>query len=165
MQSKERDLLKHIIHKCELDKPTANFTSVVMEEIVVEDVVTFNPVVRSLLKRYGIEEPSVDFTHRIVTQVYKHKSIASYKPLISFKMRCIIATSLTAFIISLNFSEHASASPTGLTLYLTRFGRMLNAIFMTVKSIPSLYLLTFISLSILLAMDYLLKNKRTKTQS
>jgi hypothetical protein len=155
--NKKNDVLKSLIQKVELDKPTPNFTALVMEEVAAQNEIVINPALKSLLKRNGIEKPSVGFTHSIMSQVEGCDFKPAYKPIISKKAWRIIIAAAVFFFLCLGYSEHASTSPGGLTPYFINIGNTLNTIFTKVNSVPSLYLITFISLSALLVLDYLLR--------
>jgi hypothetical protein len=159
---KKRDELKSLIQKVEWDKPSLNFTELVMEEVEAQEPV-INPDLKVLLKRNGIENLFPDFTHSIITQVEAHDFHTTYKPIITKKAWFIIISMILIFVLYLSFSEQTSKSPGGgLTPYFINTGNLLNIILTNVYYIPALYLVTFISISTLLIMDYLL---RTKGQS
>jgi hypothetical protein len=156
MASEKRDELKSLIQKLELDKPSLNLTEFVMEEIEAQEPV-INPALKSLLKRSGIENVPIDFTPSIMTLVEVHDFQPTYKPVISKKVWLIIISVAAFFVLHLGSSEQTLKSPSGLTTYFIRIGNKLNTILTNVNSVPSLYLVTFISLSALFVMDYLLK--------
>lgn len=161
MAIKKNDILKKLIQKVELDKPALYFTALVMEEVEaeVQNEVVINPALKSLVKRHGVEKPSTDFTHRIMTQVKGLDFKTTHRPIISKKAWRIIAAASVCFVVCLGVSEQASPSPQGLTPYFIDMGNTLNTIFAKVNAVPSLYLITFIAISVLLLMDYLLKIK------
>jgi hypothetical protein len=161
MANRKADALKSLIQKTELDTPSLNFTNLVMEEVEAQEPV-INPMLKALLKRNGIEDPSIDFTHGIIAQIEAHNLRTAYKPIISQKVWRIIISMVVFLVFYLVFSEQASKPTDGLTPYLISIGNTLNTILTNVNSVPSLYLITFISISALLVMDYLL---RTRFQS
>lgn len=156
MARKKRDELKDLIQKVELDKPSLNFTDLVMEEVEVQEPI-INPALKVLLKRNGIETLSIDFTHSIITQVEVHDFHTTYKPIITKKAWLVIISVVVFFVLYLGSSEQTLKSPDGLAKYFTSIGNKLNTILINVNSVPSLYLITFISVSALLVMDYLLR--------
>jgi hypothetical protein len=159
MARKKRDELKSLIQKVERDKPPLNFTDLVMEEVEAQESV-INPDLKVLLKRNGIENLSPDFTHRIMTQVEARDFHTRDKPIITKKAWLIIISAILVFVLYLSFSEQTSKPPGGgLTPYFINIGNTLNIILTNVYSIPALYLVTFISISTLLIMDYLLRTK------
>jgi hypothetical protein len=157
MARNKRNELKSLIQKVELDKPSHDFTGLIMEEVKAQKEAVINPALKSLLKRNGIEMPSIDFTQNIMTLVEVHDFQPTYKPIISKKVWFIIISVVAFFVLHLSSSEQTLKSPYGLTTYFIRIGNKLNAILTNVNSVPSLYLITFISLSALLVMDYLLR--------
>lgn len=161
MANKKKDMLKKVIQKVDLDKPTLNFTASVMNEIKAEaeDEVVVNPALNSLLKRNGIEKPSADFTRRIMAQVAALDLKTTSKPIIHKNSWYIITTSAVLFAFALSVPQQTSTAPQILTPYLINIGNTLNAIFTSVNAVPSLYLVTFMSTSMLLVIDYLIKIK------
>jgi hypothetical protein len=157
MSRKKRDKLKSLIQKVELDEPSHDFTGLVMEEVKAQKEAVINPALKSLLKRNGIEIPSIDFTQSIMTLVEAHDFQPTDKPIISKKVWLIIIYVVVFFALHLGSSEQTLKSPYGLTTYFIRIGNKLNTVLTNVNSVPSLYLITFISLSALLVMDYLLR--------
>jgi hypothetical protein len=161
MANKETDVLKSLVQKTELDKPSFNFTDLVMKEVEAQEPV-INPVLKALLKRNGIENPSIDFTHSIIARIEEGDLRATHKPIVSQKTWLIIISAIAFFVLYLGLSNQTPISPDGLTPYFISIGNALNAILTNVNSVPSLYLIIFISISVLLVMDYLL---RTRFQS
>jgi hypothetical protein len=168
MTNRKTDALKRLIRKTELDKPSLNFTNLVMEEVEAQEPI-INPMLKALLKRNGIEDPSIDFTHSIIAQIEAHDLRTAYKPIISQKVWLIIISIVVFLVFYLGFSEQASKPTDGLTPYFIGIGNTLNTILTSVNSVPSLYLITFISMSALLVMDYLLrtifKSHETKSRA
>ncbi len=162
----KNDILKLYIQKVELDKPSRDFTATVMEEIAVQHEALFNPELQSLLKRNGIEKPRPGFTQGVMARVEAADFNIIHRPIISKKVWLIAFATTVAFVVlCLGFSQSESASPNGLTPYFINFGKALNTILTHVKSVPSLYQITFISLSALLVMDYLLRARSRETKS
>src|SRR4051812_17151041 len=161
MPSKKRDELKSLIQKVELDKPSLNFTDLVMEEIKSPEPV-INPALKILLKRNGIENLSMDFTHRIITQVEGHDFRTTFAPIVTRKAWFIILSAISVFVLYLVLSKPTVG---GLTHYFVDIGNALNIILTNVYSIPSLFLITIISMGTLMLMDYLLRIRNQSHQT
>ena len=161
MSNKKNDILKAIIQKVELDQPAPNFTEVVMNEVKAEahNEVVINRALKSLLIRTGIEIPQAGFTRNIMTQIKEHNINATIKPIISKNVWRLIGIAGVFFVGLLLFSEQTSTSPQGLTPYFMNVGKTLNTIFVHSRAVPPLYLITFISVSVLLLVDYILNTK------
>jgi hypothetical protein len=157
MADKKRDSIKSLIQNVELDKPCHNFTDMVMEEVMTQNEPVISPVLKSLLKGHGIENASMDFTQSIMNQVEAHTYHTTYKPIIAKKVWLIIISTTSIFALYLGFYEQIPKSPGGLTPYFIHIGNTLSATMTKVNSVPSLYLITIISLSTLLVTDYLLR--------
>jgi hypothetical protein len=160
MGNKKRDPLKSLIRKVEPDTPSLNFTDLVMEEVQAQEPV-INPALKALLKRNGIENPSSDLTHRILAHIEAQGVHTTYKPIITKKAWSIITAAVVLFVTFLGYSDQTSKSPEGLTPFFISIGHTLNAVVTNTNTTPSLYLLTFISIGVLLVMDYLLTGARS----
>lgn len=164
--NKITEAIKSQIQKIELDKPSPDFTDVIMKEIVAgpENEVADNLLLKSLL-RHSLERPPADFAQHIMSQVKAHDFKTEFKPVISGKTWGAIFLATIALSIWRLFSDQASSeSPLGLTPFFVHLGDKLNNIF---ASIPSLYLITFFALSALLLIDHFLnryKNATNKSQ-
>lgn len=157
MTNKKTAALKRLIQKAELEKPQYDFTNLIMEEIEAQEPV-INPALKTLIKRNGIEKPSINLRYIILTQIEESVLHTKHKPIIPQKAWLIVISMIVFFVIYLGFSEQSLKSPEGLTLYFISIGNILSTI-LNVNSVPPLYLIIFISISVLLAMDYLLRIK------
>jgi hypothetical protein len=157
MANKKRDPLKSLIQKVELDKPSLNFTGLVMDEVRAQKEAVVSPALKSLLERTGIENVSIEFTQTVMARVETLDFHATYKPIISKKVWLIITSAIVFLGFYLGFSEPTQKSADGLTPYFIDFGNALNTFLTSVNSVPSPYLITVISLSGLLVTDYLLR--------
>ena len=169
MTNKKRDPLKSLIQKVELDKPSVNFTRVVMEEVRAQKEAVVNPALKSLLKRNGIEDLSIDFTQNVMAQVEKSDFHTSHQPIVPKKVWLIIISAIFCLGLYLGFAEQSSKSPDGLTRYFLDIGNAMTTLLTGVNFVPRVYLITIISLSGLLVTDYLLRNRsrnqETKSQA
>lgn len=159
MKRKKSDILKKLIQKVEVDRPTVSFTESVMNEVRVGDSqeVVINAGLKSLLKLNAIEKPALNFTQGVMGQLGSLVPRATYEPVITRKAWRIIFAVLIGLTVSVIFSDRPSPTPDGLTSYFVKFGDVLNTIFMDVN--VSLYLTTIFSTGVLLLVDYLLKVK------
>jgi hypothetical protein len=162
MKGKKADILKKLIHKTELDKAPDSFTAAVMEEIVSQNEVVANPALQMLLKRNGVEKPSLNFTDDVMTQVVKGAS-SSYEPIIRKKTWGRISVAIVIFVLVLAFTGRNQTSPGGLSPYFINTGNAINKLFSTLESLPSLFMITLFSMGVLLVMDYVLRERGRTT--
>ena len=99
MSKKSDKHIKNIISTVGIDKAPADFTSKVMQDVLVStnEEALKDATLSSLLKRTSIEEPSQDFVSSIMNQVETPIEI-KYQPLISKKTWLIISGVVMAFI-------------------------------------------------------------------
>lgn len=157
MSNKKRDPLKSLIRKVEPDKPSLNFTSLVMQEVKAQKEAAINPVLKALLKRNGIEKPSKEFTQSVLAHVEARDFQTTDKSIISKKAWLIIISGIVFLVLYLGLSEQTPMSPGGLTLYFIDIGSALSTLLTSVNSISLLYPITVISLSGLLVADYVIR--------
>jgi hypothetical protein len=159
MASKKHERLKRILRKIEPEKLPPGFTALVMKEVEAEarQEVVVNPALKSLLKRTSLENPPADFTQDVMTRVDGISGRTIYEPIIGKKAWGIILLTITVLIVFLGLNEKTSIAQQSLDTYSVVVGRALNTVFKGTQSIPSLYLMALISLSVLLLMDYFVK--------
>ncbi len=160
MPNKKRAPLKSLIRKVELDKPSLNFTDLVMEEVMAQKEAVITPALKSLLKRNGIENASINFTQTVMVQVKVRDFHATHESIVPKKIRLIIISAMVLLVLYLGLSEQDPRSTDGLAKYFIDVGNALTTILTSVNSTPSLYLITIISLGGLLVTDYLLRTRR-----
>ena len=159
MAKKKDDILKKWLGSVKPDRPVANFTELVMNEIrpAVQYEGVVNQALKSLLRQTAVEVPSSDFTQTVMSkvEVIDHKQ----EPIISKKAWYIIGTAAAVLIGLLGISEQASKSPQMVTNYFIGLGNELSTVFNGIYSVPSIYLLTIIAISVLLLIDYFVRGK------
>jgi hypothetical protein len=165
MTDKKRDPLKSLIQKVELDKPSVNFTRVVMEEVKAQKEAVVNPALKSLLKRNGIDDLAIDFTQNVMAKVGMRDFHASRQPIISKKVWFIIISAILFLGLYLGFAEQSSNSPDGPIGYFIDIGNAVTTLLARVNFVPRVYLITVISLSSLLVADYVLRKKSQEAKS
>lgn len=153
---------KQLIRSVKPDEPPLGFTAFVLNEIQAEiqDKVVVNPELKSLLQRTIIENPMSDFTDSTMNRIKADSHNVFSKPIISKKAWIIIAGAITFFAVILSFVSQTSDQEPTLTPF---FGNTFNTIFKHITAIPSLYILTLISVSILLLMDYFMRTRFSGT--
>ena len=161
MTNKNRNSLKMLIQKVELDKPSPNFTNLVMKHIqpvVKNEVLTYN-LLTSVLQRSIIDKPTSNFTPNIMTQVEAcdYKTIID-KPIIN-KKAWYIAVLFLSGVFWIGLLVKIRKPSQNLSSFLLDSGNILNNILSSLNVIPSLYLITIISMSALLLIDYFIKLK------
>src|SRR5258706_2139095 len=125
-----------------------------------QNEVVINPALKSLLQQTQDEKPHAHFTHRIMAQIEGMGYKNAYQPIISKSVWYWIAAAAAVLIVSLGFSERASNPPQIVARYFIDLGNELSTVFSSINTIPSVYLLTVIAVSILLLTDYYLRNER-----
>jgi len=159
MATEKDDRLKQLIQTLESDKPAPDFTGRVMQEIRTEQEAVISPALKALLQGNAVEKPASDFTTVVMAQVEEMNQQLDEEPIISKRAWYAIAAFVVAVMVAIGFtSGSASPPPNSVTLSVGRIGNSLTTIFAQVKAIPSLFVITFIAISLLFLLDYLLKD-------
>jgi hypothetical protein len=160
MATRKDDRLKRLIQTLEPDKPAPDFIGRVMQEIRMEQQEELNPALKAVLQGNVVEKPTVDFTSVVIAQIAAMDQQLAERPIISKRAWYAIAAFVVGVMVAIGFtSGTASLPPNSATLSIGRIGNSLTVFFVQVKAIPPLYILTFIAISLLLLLDYLLKEK------
>lgn len=158
MASRKEILIK-LIKAIEMEKPSKNFTPIVMREIEVETSreVIINPALQSILQVTGPPNLHVDFTGKVMAKLQRPLPLKTVRPLISRNAWVTIAVAFGALVIWLGFRKPALATQ-GLTSYLLKVG---NSITDAISNLDdgSVYVATLIAAGGLVVIDYLLKVK------
>jgi hypothetical protein len=163
----EKGELKILIRKVELDQPSADFTGEIMQELKGHHDYVSNPALRAVLQRNSKEILPSDFTRRVMYEVTSENQIV-FKPIISKKAWIIISGCLLSIIVFLGFIEDGLPVSGIVTSHFITVGSSLQTLF---KSTSSLWLITSVSVSVLLILDYLLgqvarnQDRKTSTSS
>lgn len=159
MKSKRHEIFKGLIKKADLDSPPVNFTSLVMEQVQEESKNEFviDPVLQQLLKRNAVINAPQNLTHLVMSQVKILSISKPYKPIIGTKAWLIISTTVAMLIVCLILIDKYSTTSQRLSSHYINISNELNAILHLLYSIPTIYIITIISFSVLFIMDYLLK--------
>jgi hypothetical protein len=144
-----KDNLKILLKKVELEQPSPDFTTEIMEELKVQQDHVLNSELKSILQRNSEEFLPSNFTHVVMTEVHREKIIV--KPIISKKAWVIISGCFTAMLTLILSMENRSVLPGGATAYFVSLGTTLR---MLLGSTSTLFLISFFSVSVLVMIDY-----------
>src|SRR5258706_10521659 len=152
MMKNKDDIVKKCIRSVEPDKPASNFTELVMDDIraEIQNEVVINPILKSLLQQTGVEKIPAHFTQAVMTQIEVSTHKNGYQPIISKKAWYRIVAAAAVLVVSLGFSGQPSESPQIVTRYFIGLGNGASSIFSGIYTVPSVYLLTVIAISVLL---------------
>jgi hypothetical protein len=154
-----KDNLKILLKKVELEQPSPDFTTEIMEELLVQQDHVLNAGLKSILQRSSEEFLPSNFTHVVMTEIHREKIIVN--PIISKKAWVIISCCFTAMLTLILFMENRNVLPGGATAYLMSLGTTLRIL---LGSTSTLFLISFFSVSVLVLIDYFFQCIQ-KTQS
>lgn len=154
-----KDNLKILLKKVELEQPSPDFTTEIMEELKLQQDHVLKSELKSVLQRNSEEFLPSNFTHVVMTEVHCEKIIV--KPIISKKAWVIISGCFTAMFTLLLSMENRNVLPGGVTAYFVSLGTTLR---MLLGSTSTLFLISFFSVSVLVMIDYFFQSIQ-KTQS
>lgn len=170
MAKKKDDIIKKLIQNLDPESPSTNFTDKVMGKVntAIENEVLLDKAMKSVLQRNALEKPSIDFTKNVMAQLEPSTSTEPYKPVISKKAWFFIAAATVFLLSTLNFSESQSESILNVSKYLDVFSNSLSSTLNktpelslpSLPQIPQILSLCIIGLSLLLLLDFSLRNKK-----
>src|SRR5687768_9615942 len=144
-----KDSLKILLKKIELEQPSADFTTEIMEELRVQQDHALSPGLKSVLQRNSEVILPSNFTHVVMTEVHREKIIV--KPIISKKAWVIISGCFLVMLTLILSMESRNVLPGGATAYFVTLGTTLR---MLLGSTSTLFLISFFSVSVLVMTDY-----------
>lgn len=160
MAQDKEDKLKKLIQSVEPDQPTADFTTILMQQIEAQEAIIVNPALDYLLEKHLIEAPSVDFTQKVMMGVKQLDKKVIYEPIISKKVWYAIgiAAALVLTLVSL-FSRSSQVSRKPLPL-AHDINQITGEIIVQINALPTLVLVCLFAVSSLVLIEYILSNKR-----
>jgi hypothetical protein len=150
-----KDNLKILLKKVELEQPSSDFTSEIMQELAGQHDRVLTPALRSVLQRNSENILPANFTDRVMAEVHREKIVI--KPIISRKAWIVISFCLMAIFTLLLSMDNGNVLPGGATSHFVSLGTALRTL---LSNASTLWLITFFSISALLMMDYLLHRVR-----
>lgn len=144
-----------LIKAAEPQKPAADFTQSVMDEISADrqNETAINPGLKTLLQQQSVEKAPGNITDSVMSQVVGIEQKKGYVPLISKKAWYLIAAGIiTMLALLICSSGNAPAS----TQYKPDYAGFTDSI---IHSIPSVYLVVIMMVSVLLYLDYIINSR------
>src|SRR3569833_1035053 len=152
--------LKKLIQHIGLNDQGGSFTDSVMKTIEIEDELSMNPALLSVLKSELLAEPCSDFTDNLMLNIQANANKIS-QPILNKKIKLIFSGIIILILILVVINPHSNLSH----LHRSYFSRLdinlSDAITGIIKAADSV-LPYFIPLSILLLLDYLFRTKRSR---
>ena len=165
MTDKEKYNTKKLIQNIDLDSPSLNFTEKVMAKvnIIPDDAMLKDEVLTSLLKKNNLESPKADFSSKIMEKLAVSSNV-NYKPIISKKSWNAIFLIFTGLIVYLLFFQSNNTSKNSYVAEISNFFNKLTTDLgysLAHKiQVPSLLIVSILSLTILLILDGALRSKK-----
>jgi len=159
MKDKDKNIDNFIKRNLDIQEPSKDFSGNVMEQIYALDLKK-DKALSSLMQKHVLEEPSINFTSRLMASIEQQSKITAYKPVIGKKVWFLIS-SVVVFIFVYTFLKSDFAIKEN--IYLENLQGKLNNLF--VFEYPSLDIspifgLGIFALSSLLFIDYFIRNRR-----
>ena len=161
MKDKDKNIDNFIKQNMDIHEPSGGFSKNVMEEIYALDLKK-EKALFSLLQKHVVEEPSIDFTSRIMASIEQKSKAVAYQPVISKKVWFLIS-SVVVFMFVFIFLKLDFR--TTKNIYLENLQSKVNNLFVFEYpsmnfNISPIYVLGIFALSSLLYLDYFIRNRR-----
>ena len=160
MAQDKEDKLKKLIQSVEPDQPTADFTAILMQKIEAQEAIVVNPALDALFERHLIEEPSVDFTQKVMMGVERIDKKVVYEPIISKKVWYVIGIAASLIITFISFfgkSVQTSSTPPPLA---NSINQVTGKIILQINALPTLVLACLFAVSSLVLIEYFISNRK-----
>jgi len=165
MSDKEKYNTKKLIQNIDLERPTSNFTKKVMAKvnIIPDDALLKDEVLTSLLEKNSLESPKADFSSIIMEKLTANVNI-DYKPIISKKSWNVIFLIFIGSIVYLLFFQPNNVSKNNYVAEISNFFNKLTTelsySFVQKIQVPSILIVSILSLTVLLFLDAVLRSKK-----
>ena len=157
MKNDKEDTFKQLIQQAALEQPSAGFTESTMHLVRAEarQVVANEVAVQALFRRPGlIEKPSPDFSRRIMGEVLVFQAI-EVEPIIPRRAWYLMAVSVVLMIVCC----YLVVTPATTQSAPSVLESVLIGIMGQLETLPLLYPLTIVALSVLMLGDYYLRQR------
>jgi hypothetical protein len=157
MDNRKTDL-KKLLQTSVPEKPSSDFTPIVMNEVSdVHHELTRTSVLKRLLMETSHEKIPADFTINVIAKLDTPLFHKAHPPVISQRIWWTCLSAVILFLSWILLTGQNYQSPKGVTHYLLSVG---NKIATTLSNeVSSTYVTTLIAVSGLMIIDYVLKNK------
>ena len=159
MKDKDKNIDNFIKQNMDIHEPSEGFSKNVMEEIYALDLKK-EKALFSLLQKHVVEEPSVDFTSKVMASIEQKLEITAYQPVIG-KKAWVFITSVIALIFVYTFLKLDFTITKH--VYLENLQSKVYELFVFETpglNISPLFGLGIFALSSLLFLDYFVRNRR-----
>ncbi len=159
MQEKNKNIDKFIKDGLELESTSLDFSNKIISQINFLEEAN-EKALTSLLQKYGQEQPSLNFTDKVLSSMTEMSQNKEYQPVISKKAWSLILAILSSvFIYIASFMEVSTGQFKTVNDTILKFGNLLSFDLPTIITSPILALSLF-ALSSLLFLDYFLKKRK-----
>lgn len=166
MGQKRDDTFRKLIQEAVTDKPSPDFTKMVMSVVQAEnqEELVLNPGLKSLLQQSAIvEKPGHDFLLRVMSQAEVQQIVRApvsvAKPIISSRFWYIVSAACVALICLTGFVYYDEIIDSETVVHATLPDKFLTSVTSGILSMPSVYSFSLIALGVLLLIDYMLRTK------
>lgn len=149
---------KLIRESLRMEQPSKDFTNSLMNQITAMET-NEEKALASIIKRNGLESPSLNFTDRVMREIEKSSAAVVHRPIIGRKAWMFICFCLAALIFVV-LSTPSKETP--MSMYVDRAMSKVDGLFNF--DLPGilgspLFAISVFALSSLLFLDYFLRNR------
>jgi hypothetical protein len=156
---KDKNIDNFIKQNMDLHEPSTGFSKNVMEEIYALDL-NKDKALSSLMQKHVLEEPSFNFTSRVMGSIEQRSKAIAYQPVIGKKVWFLILSVIVIIFVYTFLKLDFTATK---HIYLENLQSRLDNLFVfeyTSLNISPLFGLAIFALSSLLFLDYFIRNRR-----
>lgn len=144
---------KFIKHNIDVEKTSFDFSNKVMQQILSSDLEK-EKALTNLLNKHTLENPTLEFTSKVMIVVKQNSAIIEYQPVISKKAWYFIASIfILVMVFAVPYFDITSSQLNYKIPYLTSIKSMFSFNVPSILSSP-LFAMSIFTLSFLLLLDY-----------
>ena len=155
----DKNIDKFIKEGLEVENTSLGFSDNVMQQIHALDIEK-EKALTSLLQKYTLQEPSLNFTANVLSEIHVNSKVSIYQPVISNKIWYVIFTMIVLVVSYVFFSlGETSIQSNIVNSSLIKLEKLFSFNLPTLLTSP-LFALSIFALSSLLFLDYFLQKRK-----
>ena len=149
---------KFIKHNIDVEKTSFDFSNNVMQQILSSDLEK-ERALTNLLNKHTLENPTIDFTSKVMLVLKQNSTITKYHPVISKKVWYFIASIFVLLMVFITPYFDITSSQLNYKIpYLANIKSMFSFNVPSILTSP-LFAMSVFTLSFLLLLDYFIRNR------
>ncbi len=158
MEKDFKNIDKLFQQNMEMEKPSQEFTEKVMKKVLASDIKK-EKALTSLLQKHTLEQPSLDFTSRVMSGLPQKSPAFVYQPVIGKKVWYFMSAIFIFSVIFITYNLDPTPSQIEIiSTYMIKIESIFSFKMPDILTSP-LFSISIFALSSLLLIDYFIRNR------